>query len=161
MRGHTEKDNRATLAELKLGLVMIIDRMESVYLQAKCDYTNPIDAGKLFEHTPSIIHDLWDAIVVTYDDGPTEFYDGWPHQSLAERTREFIDHVNGNNALSSKYFPSEIVEEDGVTIKPKVFNDLRLKITEDHKPVEMPMRLSQFVEQIIKSITHFSSINPT
>lgn len=154
------KDNIASLAELKLGLVTIIDRLESVYLQAKHDYTHGVDASRLLGDTPLIMLEIWDAIITAYDNGPKSFSDGWPDSTLAEATRDCLERLR-NEFRPFGYSTSNIVEPDGVTIKPKAFNDLRLKIIEDQRPIDMPIQLDMFVEQIVKSITHFSSINPT
>lgn len=152
-------DDIAGIAELKLGLVTIIDRLESLYLQAKHDHTYHTDAGRLLEGTPGIMLEIWDAIITAYDEGPTDFSNGWPDRSLAEATKECIERMRSEFGPFG-YASSNIVERDGVTLKPKAFNDLRLKIIEDHRPVDMPIQLDMFVEQVVKSITHFSSINP-
>lgn len=160
MFGMPEKEV-AGLAELKLGLILIIDRLENIYLMAKHDHTCGTNTAKLLIHTPVIVHDIWNAIIERYDEGDAiEFSDGWPNQTLAERTREFLEDIR-NEFRPFGYLPGNITEEDGVTIKPKVFNDLRLKIAEDHKSIDMPVQLDMLVEQVIKSIDHFSNINPT
>lgn len=154
------EDNIATLVELKLGLVLIIDRLEGIYLQAKHDITDGVDAAPLLSGTSGITHEIWDAIIEAYDNGEHEFVDGWLDQPLAKRTKAFIDSVRDNFGPFG-YTAVNIAEPDGVTIKPKAFNDLRLSITEDRKPIDMHAQLDIFVQQVIRSVTHFSNINPT